>query len=243
MTDYRAERVLGSPAVTEFPQQHDLPQRRGYTAYASAAAAGAPAKYTFTDVAVVLGLPAGTLSPALMKALEPLLEDLDALRWQADQDDRRRAVLERVADRHSLLPCYNRRAFLREADAVLADGEAVGTLALLHVGGVESLRMAQGLQAGDGALRHACATILGNLRASDMVGCIGGSDFAMLLLGRQPAAEDKLAAVARRINDPPFIWLGQPVTLEVATGLCPLGPGITAGQALEAADAAMRGVE
>jgi diguanylate cyclase (GGDEF)-like protein len=243
MVDYRTERARGSPAVTEFPPQHDLPQRRGYTAYASAAAAGAPAKYTFNDVASVLGLPAGALSPALMAALEPVLEELDSLRWQADQDDRRRALLERIADRHSLLPCYNRRAFLREVDAVLGAGDESGMLALLHVGGVESLRLAYGLQAGDGALRHACATILGNLRASDMVGCIGGSDFAVLLLGRQPAAADKLAAVGRRINDPPFTWAGQPMTLEVRIGLCALAAGTAADQALAAADRALRGVE
>ena len=243
MSDYRAERVLGSPASTEFPPQHDLPQRRGYTAYASAAATGRPAKFSFNDVASVLGLPAGALGPELLKALEPILEELDALRWQADQDDRRRALLERAANRHSLLPCYNRRAFLRETDAVLGDGEVDGTLALLHVGGVESLRLVHGLQAADGALRHACATILGNLRASDMVGCIGGSDFAVLLLGHQPAARDKLAELGRRINDPPYTWAGQPVTLEVTIGLAPLEAGVAADQALTVADRALRGIE
>ena len=241
MADYRAERVRAAPGAAEFPPQHDLPQRRGYHAYAAAAAGGAAAPHAVRDVASVLGLPAESLDPALLAALTPLLDEMDALRWQIEQEGRRRALLERAADRHWLLPCYNRRAFLRELNALLAAGEAEGVLVLIHVGGIEALRLDHGLAAADEALRHVGATILGNLRVSDMVGGLGGGDFAAAMLGRQPDPSGKPAEIARRVNDPPLAWAGRPVVLPVAFGLAPLVPGRDAEQTLAEADRALRG--
>ncbi len=240
MADYRAERVRAVPGASEFPPQHDLPQRRGYNAYAAAAAGRAAAPHAIRDVASVLGLPADSLNPTLLAALTPLLDEMDALRWQAGQESRRRALLEQAADRHWLLPCYNRRAFLRELDALLAGGAAEGYLALIHVGGLEELRLDHGLAAADDALRHVGATILGNLRVSDMVGGLGGGDFAAVMLGRQADPTAKPREIARRINDPPLVWEGQPVVLPVAVGVAPLAPGLAAGQVLGEADRVLR---
>jgi GGDEF domain-containing protein len=239
--EYRTERALGAPRATEFPQQHDLPQRRGYSTYA-AQAITPRLKHSIHDVASVLGLSADAVSPALFAALAPVLEEMDMLRWQAEHDAGRRAALARMADRHSLLPCLNRRAFLRELDVFLDDPDCCGALALIAVGGIERLRRAHGLAAYDGAMRHSCATILGNLRTSDMVGCLGGSDFAVLMVADESGAGDKLSEIRRRVNDPPFVWMDQPVTLEPMVGVCPLTTGITAERALSEADRALRGI-
>jgi len=238
--EYRTERVLGVPRATEFPPQHDLPQRRGYHAYA---AMHEPAPDP-ADVASVLGLPPDAIGPQVLAALAPLLDELDRLRWQSGQNDRRRDYLERAADRHPLLPCLNRHAFVREVDALLQAGTVDGTLAVIHVGGIEPLRRAFGMVAGDGALRHACANILASLRASDLVGCLDDSDFGLLLAAADlVSAAAKLDEIRRRIVDPPFTWQGGPITLLTAIGTHPLGRGDSAEQALADADRHRRGLD
>jgi len=237
--EYRAERVLGAPRVTEFPPQHDTPQRRGYHAYA----ASHPQGHTTHDVASVLGLDPSAVSPTLMAAMLPLLDELERLRVLADQHERRRVYMEHAADRHSVVPCLNRRAFMREVESFLLGGEAVGIVAVLHASGIERLTTINGMAAGEGALRHVAAAIIGAIRTSDMVGCLGGSDFGILLLGGDlGAAAEKLETIRYHVNDPAFTWLGQPVSLDCSTGMVAPGPGDAAEQALAAADRARRGL-
>ena len=244
MTDeYRAERVLGVPRATEFPSQHGTPQRRGYQAYA-AKHPEPPLQHSIHDVALLLGLDAETLSPVVVAAVMPLLAEIDRLRGQAEQNERRCAYLEHAADHHSVVPCLNRRAFLRELDGVLQSGEEVGTVAVLHIGGVERLCQIHGMAAGEGALRHAAAAIIGAIRASDLLGCLVGSDFGLLLLGTNGlAADDKLEEICGRIKAPPYRWADQPVVLTCLFGLAVPEPGQTAEQVVAVADRARCGVE
>ena len=244
--EYRTEPTLGMPKTTEFPQQHDLPQRRGYSAYA-AHPSNSGLKHSIHDVAMVLGVAAEAISESMFASLVGLLGEMDQLRWQVDHEAGRRDAMARRADRHSFLPCLNRHAFLRELDSFLGDPDLLGVLAVISVGGVERLRMAHGLAAHDGALRHICATLLGNLRASDLVGCLGGSDFAVLMVAAENVAGEsgagaKLAEIRRHINDPPFVWLDQPMTLEPVVGLCALSYGDTADIALSNVDRSLLGV-
>ncbi len=240
--DYRAERVLGVPRMTEFPAQHDTPQRRGYSAYASSPREP-PLTHSLHDVASVLGLAPERLAPDVLAAVMTLMADNEQLHRDAEQAERRRAWLERDGDRHSVVPCLNRRAFMRELGQALDRGDG-GMLALLHVGGIERLRLVHGMAAGEGALRHACAAIVGSLRSSDMVGCLGGSDFGLLLIGSDEAgAHEKLGDVCRRINAPAYTWLGQPMILVTLVGLYGLTGGDGAEQALAAADRVRRGLD
>jgi len=240
--DYRAERVLGVPKATEFPQQHGSPQRRGYQAYA-AKHPEPPLQHSIHDVALLLGLDAETLSPAVVSAVMQLLAEIDRQRGLAEQNERRRAFLEQVADRHSVVPCLTRRAFLRELDGVLQSGEEAGTVAVLHIGGIERICQIQGMAAGEGALRHAAAAIIGATRASDLVGCLVGSDFGVLLLGTNAlAADDKLEEICRRINGPSYTWAGQPMPLACLFGLATPSQGDTAEAVVAAADRARCGV-
>lgn len=236
MTDeYRAERVLGVPRVTEFPPHHDLPQRRGYTAYTSAQSEPMQ-EHSVHDVASVLGLSADAVGSEVLDAVRPLLVELDRLRSAVERGQHTRAYLEREADRHPFLPCLNRRAFLREVDALITAAEGVKTVAVLHVGGIEALRREQGLIATEAVLRHACAMLLGNLRVSDTIGALGGSDFGLLLAGADGAAASaKLAELRVPIEN--FSWLGKSVPLAVRSGAHTVGAGESAEQALGLADA------
>ncbi|WP_173980502.1 diguanylate cyclase domain-containing protein [Magnetospirillum sp. UT-4] len=241
--EYRTERVQRSQMINEFALEHDN-ARRHLPPHAYQAPAR-PQHRSAADIASVLGLPAELVTAELLEALVPVLVELDRLRLLSEQAERRFAWLERQSDRHSVVPCLTRRAFMRELESfLLAGGDAHGTLALVQVAGIEAVRQIYGLAAGDGALRHVCANILGALRASDLVGCLGGSDFAVLLPGTDLAqAGAKLGEITARLADPPYTWLGQRIPLTPGTGLYQLRRGEGAEQALAAADRRRRGLE
>lgn len=242
-SDYRTERVDPTPRVPEYASGHDGPPRRHLPPHAYEAPEGPRRHAQAADVASVLGLPADAMTPALLAAVTPILAEIDRLRWIAEQAEHRANWLESRSDRHSVVPCLTRRAFVRELDSFLAGGDSFGTLVLIQVAGVEALRQACGIVAGEGALRHIAAVILGALRNSDMVGCLGGSDFAVLLPGTsEDQARLKLDAILARMTDPPYSWMGQAIVLHPAYGLHVLVAGDSGESAIAAADLARRGV-
>ena len=243
-SDYRTERVVPAPRAHDYPAGHDGPPRRHLPPHAYEPPVPPRHHPQAADVASVLGLPADEVTPALLAAVTPLLAEIDRLHWMAEQAEHRANWLERQSDRHSVVPCLTRRAFVRELDSFLAGGDGFGTLALVQVAGIEALRQFYGVVAGEGALRHCAAVILGALRVSDMVGCLGGSDFAMLLPGTsEDQAGQKLDEICARMVDPAFTWMGQRIPLKPAFGLHPLAPGDSGESAIAAADLARRGVK
>lgn len=196
------------------------------------------------DVASVVGLPADQVSLTILAALTPLLAEIDRQHWLADQASHRIVWLEHQADRHSVVPCLSRRAVLREIELYLNGGEdPQGMLAVIQVCGFEDLRNRHGLPAGEAALRHVGATILGALRASDVVGCLGFSDFAILLPGTGgDDAQAKLMEICTRMNEPALTWGGESLRFAPSFGLHPLQRGEDAENAVAAADRARRGV-
>ncbi len=241
--DYRTERVEPTWQIQEYAHHGHDGQRRHLPAHAYEQAARPAPRPSAADVASVLGLPAAAVTPDMLDALEPLLAEIDRLHWRAEQAERRLAWLERQADRHSVVPCLTRRALMRELESFLTGGEAHGTLAIVQVAGVEALRQLHGLAAGEGAMRHVCANVVGALRNTDMVGCLGGSDFAILLPGADAAhARGKLDEICARTKSPPFTWMGQPIPLMPAYGVTELVAGLGGEQALAAADRDRRGL-
>lgn len=241
-SDYRTERVDPTPRVPEYAAGHDGPPRRHLPPHAYESREAPRHHPQAADVASVLGLPADAVTPALLAALTPLLAEMDRLHWAAEQAEHRANWLESRSDRHSVVPCLTRRAFVRELDSFLAGGDTIGTLAVVQVAGIEALRQFYGIAAGEGALRHIAAVILGALRNSDMVGCVGGSDFVVLLPGTtEEQARPKLDSIRARMTDPPYTWMGQRIPMQVAYGLHTLAPGDSGESAIAAADLARRG--
>ncbi|MBC7905715.1 MAG: diguanylate cyclase [Rhodospirillaceae bacterium] len=243
-SDYRTERVEPSPRVQGYTKQGTDGSRRHFLPHAYEQPPRPIPHPSADDVASVLGLPADQVTPAVLAALVPLLAEIDRLHFHSDQTERRLAWLEHQSDRHSVVPCLTRRALVRELDSLMTGGNSHGSVALVQVAGVEALRQIHGLLAGEGALRHIAANIIGALRTTDVVGCLGGSDFAILMPGTDPDhARAKLEEICARLTAPPFTWLGQQISLVPAFGLYALREGDGAEQALAAADRARRGLE
>lgn len=195
------------------------------------------------DVASILGLPETVVTPAVMNSITGLLGELDRLRWADSQYRRRLSHLETLGDQDACLPVPNRRGFMRALDSLLGSGIADGTLVVLHVAGIELIRQQDGMAAGDAALRHICANLVGALRSTDPRGLLGGSDFALVLVSTDLAmARTKVREIMEQINLLPFVWQGISHSFAMFSGYHILTAGESAETAVAAADLARRGL-
>lgn len=89
-----------------------------------------------------------------------------------------------LAERDSLTGLYNRRQFMHmaEIELVRADRMPRGTsLLMVDLDYFKKVNDQHGHPAGDGVLQQVAAILLGNVRASDLVGRMGGEEFIVLL--------------------------------------------------------------
>ncbi len=153
------------------------------------------------------------------------------------------AHLTDLCDQDPLLPLLNRRALLREAArfAALAERYAFqAALLYIDLDGLKAINDSQGHAAGDAALRHIADLLLGNTRASDLVGRLGGDEFAVLLAQTDEAtAARKGAQLSEQAARQPLDWKGRPIPVPIACGAAGLKGPKDLLSALDAADRAM----
>jgi diguanylate cyclase (GGDEF)-like protein/PAS domain S-box-containing protein len=98
---------------------------------------------------------------------------------------RREQRLGHLADHDDLTGVFNRRRFRQELDDQIEHfaryGGAVGSLALVDLDQFKGVNDALGHQAGDEVLRFVARTLAGRLRTNDVLGRIGGDEFAVIL--------------------------------------------------------------
>ncbi len=198
------------------------------------------------DVASMLGVPLGTIAPAVQDCVTALVEEVERLRDELEQARHIESFLAIEADHHPLLPMLNRRAFLRGLTRLVDTSERAslpGSLVYVHLAGIETLRAKHGLAASDGALNHAAQLIGSHLRQTDLVGYLDGGDFAVgLALAEAEAAEEKARKIAALLLQTPFDWNGGGVAWAIRLGIAHFRPGVTAEDLLIAGDAARRGI-
>lgn len=218
---------------------------RAVAAYGSGPAVPAAAD----DVSSLHGIPDRDLTPPVRAALEDLMAEIERLRWAVEQSEGRQAYLEGLADRDSLLPVLNRRAFEREltlllqkagsgdADPAAPEPVAGAMLALFYLTNVEALHVDYGLSAAESALRHMAEALLQHVRQSDVVGALGCGGIGVVLTLTDPAAaRSKVEELRRAVLAWPPRQGGADLPLEVACGLAPLAGGLTVASALAQAD-------
>lgn len=209
---------------------------------ASDSAEAAPAARS-SDVISIMGIPEAELTPKVRSAIMSLLQEVDRLRQDVDDSKKRVAFLEKLADQDTLVPIANRRAFVRELSRMIAFAERYGTpssVLYFDINGLKIINDNLGHAAGDAAIRHVAAVLTGNVRESDSVGRLGGDEFGVLLANAPlPAATEKAASLAAKIETAPFEWDGKHIPLRVAHGAYSFTGGEDAAKALDAADKAM----
>ncbi len=169
--------------------------------------------------------------------------DVEALKAEIDRLNRRVAELELLADRDPLTPLLNRRAFMRELSRAQAFQARYGgewAVAFLDLDGLKTINDSFGHAAGDAALQAVAQTLIDHVRETDVVGRIGGDEFAVLLAQAPPAAaRAKAADLVERIAAEPLVFEGKSIPLSASVGVQALEPGVAPAELIAAADAAM----
>ena len=196
-----------------------------------------------TDVATFLGIPEGDLTAKVREGLAQLIAEVDRLRRELVQKERRLRYLEILADEDPLTPVVNRRAFVRELSREMAYAERYGvpsSVLFFDVNGMKQINDNFGHSAGDAALNHVANLLLDNLRSSDVVARLGGDEFGVLLSRTdQTLADSKAAELARLIDQTPFTWKNETLSVGVAVGAFAFSGGVEAQDILDSADRAM----
>jgi diguanylate cyclase (GGDEF)-like protein len=151
--------------------------------------------------------------------------------------------LQASADTDFLLDIPNRRGFERELNrsiAYIKRYRASGALIVLDVDRLKPINDAFGHAAGDQVLKAIVATLLRQVRSSDVLGRLGGDEFALLLWNlSETDAYAKAASLEQAVDQLHFTFRGHTVTAGASTGVAILGPQAKADRALEEADCAM----
>jgi diguanylate cyclase (GGDEF)-like protein len=165
------------------------------------------------------------------------------LKTQLARAQARIEELQASANTDFLLDILNRRGFERELDrsiAYIKRYHASGALIVLDVDRLKPINDAFGHAAGDQVLKAIVATLLSQVRASDVVGRLGGDEFAMFLWNlSETDAKAKAAALEEAIDRLTFVFRGRDVKAGASAGVAILGIHAEAGRALEEADSAM----
>jgi diguanylate cyclase (GGDEF)-like protein len=121
--------------------------------------------------------------------------------WHARDQDRRRAALSRVSRADPLTGCLNRRGFEERFDAELSRAQRTGLpvgLIMLDLDHFKEINDTRGHAAGDDVLRWAVDVMNDVVRPMDVVGRIGGDEFAVAVPGAGP---DDSMTVAKRLQE------------------------------------------
>ena len=153
------------------------------------------------------------------------------------------AELEERADVDPMLDVLNRRGFERELARALAFVKRYGTPAVLmyiDLDGFKAVNDRHGHAAGDALLTAVVADLVRNLRASDVVGRLGGDEFGAVLWNTHPPqaamkAETLEAMIARVTID----LDGVSLRCGASAGVVALDPASDTAAMIAAADEAM----
>ena len=209
------------------------PERRRTVTPGLAAPVGAPGA---VDQVTFLGISRSEMTPAVIAAIEALIGELDQLKREVSALRNRLSEAEGLADRDSLTPLLNRRAFVRELGRARTFAGRYGfpaSLVYFDLDGFKALNDGHGHAAGDAALMAVAERLIANVRESDIVGRMGGDEFAVVLVQTDRAtAETKAAILADAIET---AGPGQ----RVSYGVRELDPDVEPETLIADADAAM----
>jgi diguanylate cyclase (GGDEF)-like protein/PAS domain S-box-containing protein len=164
-------------------------------------------------------------------------------------DKRRLDELEHLADRDTLTGIPNRRAFLRamksECDAADARGLSMSNvkspcLAFIDIDHFKRINDERGHVVGAAVLCGVADCLTENIRRLDILGRLGGEEFAVCMPG--VVMEDAKAQAERlrsAVSGTEFDTPGGPVHITVSLGIASYVPGETMETLIERADAAM----
>jgi diguanylate cyclase (GGDEF)-like protein len=176
--------------------------------------------------------------------LARLTDEVAQLRAQLQALTDRLGDAERLADRDVLTPLFNRRAFVREVQRAIGFARRYKTFASViyfDLDDFKGVNDRHGHAAGDAVLTAVAERLQQAVRESDVVGRIGGDEFAVLLQHADAAAASaKAQTLQAAIRRAPVMAAGEvAIEIGVTWGVREIAAADTAEQALAEADAVM----
>jgi diguanylate cyclase (GGDEF)-like protein len=192
---------------------------------------------TSTDLVAV------DITPEVRETLAKMQAQIDSLRAERARLMQKLRAAEDLADTDTLVPVFNRRAFVRELTRVMSFAQRYdvqASLVYFDLDGFKQINDRFGHAAGDAILRAIGQTLLKNIRESDLAGRVGGDEFAVILAkANLHDARTKGAQLAQAIRDTSVSYLGHSLCVGAAFGAYCFEPDDTAEQAISRADEAM----
>lgn len=173
-------------------------------------------------------------------SLAQLRAEVGRLSAELECAEARIAELEARADVDPLLEVLNRRGFERELNRSLSYVERYGgqaALVFIDLDGFKAVNDAHGHAAGDALLKAVAGALAGHVRASDVVGRLGGDEFGILIwnIGEAPARA-KARELEATVAAARLAHRGVTLSVGASAGLVMLSPGARPEAAIEAAD-------
>jgi diguanylate cyclase (GGDEF)-like protein len=207
------------------------------------AGAAVPAAAQRVDSAEFLGVPEPELTPAVKQALATLITEIDDLRGEVGRLKGRLSEIEGLADRDALTPALNRRALMRELHRAQTFGLRYGSPASLVYFDMDDLKAINdrfGHAAGDAALIGVAERLNAHVRESDLVGRMGGDEFAVILAQADAAtATAKADSLVRAISREPLTFGDWSAPIHLSYGVAEVTAEAEPEAIVAAADAAM----
>lgn len=148
--------------------------------------------------------------------------------------------LERIAERDTLTPLFNRRHFLATMKkwlAALSVGETRGAVVFMDVNQLKGINDRFGHAAGDFALMEIAARMERFVSDSEIAARIGGDEFGFLLnVKSMEDAEAQVAAMSDALTEAPAIFESRPIPLSACFGIAMLRGGESGVSILAKAD-------
>ena len=196
-----------------------------------------------SDSAEFLGVPEAELTPAVRAAVQTLVTEIDDLRTEVGRLKTRLEESEQQADCDALTPLLNRRALMRELSRIRTFAQRYGAPASLVYFDLDDLKGVNdrfGHAAGDAVLQAVAERLLGNVRESDVVGRMGGDEFAVILVQADAATADaKAQALVRAVQGQPLAFGDWSAPVHLTFGVCEVTQDLEPEAIVAAADQAM----
>lgn len=193
------------------------------------------------DQVQALVVPESELTPAVQAAIAMLAGELEDLRSQIKRLQAQLLEAEAAADEDPLTGVKNRRAVVRELWRICAfvqRYEAPTALIYLDLDDLKGTNDRLGHAAGDAALRQVAETVRAHVRESDVVGRMGGDEFAVVLM-----QTDRASAVAKANALAALIQAGRAgataAAIRISFGVVEIDPREDAETLIARADRAM----
>lgn len=141
--------------------------------------------------------------------------------WLSWKLQRANHALDHLARRDVLTGLYNRRAFVEQAQTLLADGHR-HMLVMADIDHFKRINDSMGHAAGDLALQHAAKLLEGMAPAGAVVARLGGEEFGILLAASPDGDAQLLAmvdAMRERLEQVPFITAAGLTQMTASFGL------------------------